>query len=184
MAVNGSFFPPVVIGDTTYEFHHLDPFTMRFESKSAKRTLRVNVRFSNHCFTYSTTGVVINDDHHLLRDHMNRERIFCPIRYKLSQKLPSIVHSLNNSACKVHETASRRNFNYSLQIDDPEGPYHLFFEITKTTGHAAKMQDLNIFIESAYHEDPSGNPPNLLGRIGFHVLCTNVFLGKPISTKR
>ncbi len=64
------------------------------------------------------------------------------------------------------------------------GPYHLFFEISKTVGDATKMQDLDLFVESAYHEDPIGKTPILLGKIGFHVLCTNVYLRKPISTKR
>lgn len=177
------FFSPLEIEGETYEFSHLDPFTMRFDSKNANRTLRINVRFSNHCFSYSQTDEALAPPTHLL-DHNGRSRIFCPIRYRLSLELPKIVRSLNNPKCKVHQTAAERNFNYSLQIDDPQGPYHLFFEVSKATGKSATMQDVNMFVESAYHEDPIGKSPVLLGRIGFHVLCTNVYLNKPVSTKR
>ncbi|ELV7510824.1 TPA: hypothetical protein P2Q98_004519 [Aeromonas veronii] len=184
MQPNEPFFPPLVIEGVTYEFSHLDPFTMRFVSNSAHRQLRVNVRFSNHCFSYSPIDGQERPAPLMLFDHNDRERIFCPTRYRLSLSLPDIVRSLNNPKCKVYQTAARRNFNYSLQVDDPKGPYHLFFEISKSTGQAAQMQDLNMFVESAYHEEPIGKSPDLLGKIGFHVLCTNVYLRKPVATKR
>lgn len=125
MQPNEPFFPPLVIEGVTYEFSHLDPFTMRFVSNSANRQLRVNVRFSNHCFSYSPIDGQERQAPLMLFDHNNRERIFCPTRYRLSLSLPDIVRSLNNSKCKVYQTAARRNFNYSLQVDDPKGPYHL-----------------------------------------------------------
>lgn len=157
---------------------------MRFESKTAKRKLRVNVRFSNHCFSHSPVVGTTYPDDFKLHDHNKRARIFCPIRYRLSLDLPTIVLSLNDPACKVYQTAARRNFNYSLEIQDPKGPYHLFFEISKTVGKAAGMQDLSLFLESAYPEDAERGKPDLLGRIGFHTLCTNVFLRKPVATRR
>ncbi len=179
-----AFFPKLIIDGISYEFQHLDPFTMRFESKIANRQLRVNVRFSNHCFSHGPVDGFAYPDHLMLRDHGDRSRIFCPTRYRLSFDLPAIVRSMNNPQCKVFQTAARRNFNYSLEVQDPKGPYHLFFEISRAKGSVAKMQDLNLFIESAYYEEPVGNIPARLGRIGFQVLCTNVFLGKPVSTKR
>ncbi|ORJ64421.1 hypothetical protein B5717_22980 [Aeromonas hydrophila] len=178
------FFPPLVIDGTTYQFSHLEPFTMRFVSKAAGRTLRVNVRFSNHCFSHSPEDGATYPSQLMLQDHNDKARVFCSIRYRLSVDLPAIVRSLNNPACKVYQTAARRNFNYSLEVSDPKGPYHLFFEVARTKGNDAKMQDLSLFVESAYHEDPLGEGPALLGRIGFHVLCTNVFMGKPVSTRR
>lgn len=178
------FFPPLVLDGTPYTFSHLEPFTMRFDSNQAKRKLRINVRFSNHCFSFSPEGGAFYLESFKLNDHNGRERIFCPIRHNLSLGLPSIVRSLNNPECKVRQTAARRNFNYSLEIDDPKGPYHLFFEVSKTVGASARMQDLNFFLESAYPEDPVLGKPDLLGRIKFHTLCTNVFLNKSVSTRR
>ncbi|MNQ75262.1 hypothetical protein D3C85_900480 [compost metagenome] len=179
-----SFFPMLVLEGTIYEFNHLDPFTMRFDSNAAKRQLRVNVRFSNHCFSHAPVEGMVYPMQRMLQDHNKRERVFCPIRYRLSVDLPAIVRSLNNPGCKVYQTAARRNFNYSVVVQDPTGPYHLFFEVSKSRGDAAKMQELTLFVESAYHEEPLGKGPALLGRIGFHMLCSNVFLGKPIATKR
>lgn len=184
MQLNEPFFPPLCIDGVTYDFLHLEPFTMRFTSERANRQLRINVRFSNHCFSYSPTNEEERKAPYQLFDHNEKERVFCPVRYKLSLKLPNIVRSLNNQRCKVYQTAAKRNFNYSLQVDDPKGPYHLFFEVSKATGKSSQMQDVNMFVESAYHEEPIGNSPNLLGKIGFHVLCTNIYLKKPVSTKR
>jgi hypothetical protein len=178
------FFSPLSIGGQIFDFRHLDPFTMSFNSQMASKDLRVNVRFSNHCFTHSPLDHAVYPPEIILTDHSNRERIFCQTRYQLSHMLGAVVRGLNNPQCKVHQTASKRNFNYSLQIDNPKGPYHLFFEVSKTTGQASSMQDLNLFVESAYPEMPIGEPPALLGRIGFQLLCSKVFLKQPISTKR
>lgn len=157
---------------------------MRFDSLSAKRRLRINVKFSNHCFSHKKQENTDYPKEKELLDHGGRSRIFCPIRYQLSLALPQIVRSLNNPKCKVYETASRRNFNYSIEVDDPKGPYHLFFEVSKARGELAKMQDITLFVESAYHEDPEQTPPILIGRIGFQVLCSNIYLGKKVSTRR
>ena len=157
---------------------------MSFHSKAANKVLRVNVRFSNHCFSFKPDPAVSYDPELLLLDHANRERVFCPIRYQLSFDLPSIVRSLNNPQCKVYETSARRNYTYSLKIENPKGPYHLFFELSRDNTARGKQQDLNLFIESAYHEDPLKGSPATIGKIGFHVLCTNVDLRKPVATKR
>ena len=178
------FFPPLNILGELYEFKHLEPFTMHFRSQKAARDLRVNVRFSNHCFTHSPKQDEVYEDDLILQDHSGKERVFCPIRYRLSHSLEGLVKGLNNPRCKVYETATRRNYNYSIEIEDPTGPYHLFFGISKAAGEKKKMQDINLFVESAYPEMPIGEPPKLLGRIGFQLLCTNVYLNKPTSTKR
>lgn len=184
MSSTAPFFSPLSIGDQTYDFRHLDPFTMSFYSQMVSKDLRVNVRFSNHCFTHSPLEQAIYSPEFILTDHSSRIRIFCPTRYRLSHMLGEIVRGLNNPQCKVYQTASRRNFNYSLQIENPQGPYHLFFEVSKTTGAASSMQELDLFVESAYPEMPIGDSPALVGRIGFQLLCSKVFLRQPISTKR
>lgn len=179
---DNNYFAPIEIGAETYTFEHLNPFTMRFSSISARRTLRVNITFSNHCFSFSPAEGGVYDDELKLVDHGNRPRIFCPIRYRLSKRVPEIVRSLNNDRCYVWETKTTRNFNYSIEIDDPEGPYHLFMKVTRSTN--LKQQEVSVFIESAYHEDPEKGPPDLLGRMKFHTLCSNVYLCKKTSTKR
>lgn len=184
MSNTAPFFTPLSLNGQIYDFQHLEPFTMSFHSQMASRNLRVNVRFSNHCFTHSPLDNTVYAPETILIDHGQRNRIFCPTRYQLSHMLGAVVRGLNNPQCKVHQTSSKRNFNYSLQIDDPQGPYHLFFEVSKTTGAASRMQDLDLFVESAYPEMPIGDAPALLGRIGFQLLCSKVFLKQAISTKR
>lgn len=184
MSNTAPFFAPLSINSQIYDFQHLEPFTMSFNSQMASRNLRVNVRFSNHCFTHSPLDNTVYAPETILVDHSNRDRIFCPTRYQLSHMLGGVVRGLNNPQCKVHQTAARRNFSYSLQISNPQGPYHLFFEISKVTGAASSMQDLYLFVESAYPEMPVGNSPDLLGKIGFQLLCSKVFLRQPVATKR
>jgi hypothetical protein len=71
-----------------------------------------------------------------------------------------------------------------MRIEDPVGPYHVFLEVRRTGAEHKHMQDLNIVIESAYHEDPNEGPPNVLGRMNFYVLCGKIFANKPVATKR
>jgi hypothetical protein len=56
--------------------------------------------------------------------------------------------------------------------------------VRRTGAEHKHMQDLNIVIESAYHEDPNEGPPNVLGRMNFYVLCGKIFANKPVATKR
>jgi hypothetical protein len=151
---------------------------MSFDSNNANKKLVINVVFTNHCFTRSYKhGEPINGMR-LFDISTKRPRIFCPIRYRLSTELPRMIRDMNNGTVKVRETIARRNFVHSLKIEDPSGPYHIFIDVKKENG---KVYDLKMFIESAYHED---TPPRTLGRIGFHILCTNKYLNKKTSTKR
>lgn len=45
------YFPAITVNGQTYDLAHLDPLTLQVQSEMAKKTLRVGVRFSNHCFT-------------------------------------------------------------------------------------------------------------------------------------
>jgi len=44
--------------------------------------------------------------------------------------------------------------------------------------------DLKLIVESAYHEKEGYNPPSLLARMGFQLLCGKVYLGESVATKR
>lgn len=176
-----TYFKPVLSNNTTYDLSHLEPFSIAFYSLNAKKTLSIHVTFSTHCFSESLSDNP-NSEHVVIDNTKDKERVFCPIRYELSKTLPNLIKSLNEESVKVWETAARRNWCYTIQIDDPKGPYHLFFEVRKNQKNPRKKQDINIVVESAYHE--TKEPPILIGRIGFQILCTNVYLGKKTSTKR
>lgn len=179
-----NYFPSLDISGVTYDFEHLNPFVMIVKSDMAKRNLRVHVRFTNHCFSKGYDKFSHPEGEVVILDHSGKERTFCPIRYRLSLSLPGIINKLCDPIEKVFQTAARRNWAYSLTIDDPSGPYHLFFEIRRVSANERHLQDLNVVIESAYHEERGYGPPALLGRIGFVTLCGQVFCGKKLTTKR
>ncbi|MBC8679354.1 hypothetical protein [Staphylococcus pseudintermedius] len=179
-----NYFPDLVISEVNYDFSHLDPFIMMVKSDMAKKELKVHVRFTNHCFTRGYEAFSHPEGEPVIPDHSGNERTFCPIRYRLSLSLPSIINGLVNPQEKVFQTAARRNWAYSITIDDPAGPYHLFFEIRRASRDERHLQDLNVVVESAYHEEKGYGPPDLLGRIGFVALCGRVYCRKPLATKR
>jgi len=174
-----AYFPALTIGTLTYTFDHLKPFTFSFNSQLAKRELSIHVTFSTHCFStaYAEERHPAGEP---VIDSGARARTFCSVRYRLSLGLPGIVSSLNQPHIKVWQTAAQRNWAYSLKIDDPAGPYHVFFEVRRAPPH--KPQDLNLVVESAYHETES--PPKLFGRMGFMLLCSKIYLRQPVATKR
>lgn len=181
--VEQQYFPELVIDGQLVDLSHLEPFTFVFHSLLAKRDLRVHVTFSNHCFSHSYDPAIHPVDEKVMGAKSPRPRVFCPTRYRLSQQLPELVRGLNHPKVKVWETSRERNWCYSIKIDDPEGPYHVFFEVRRATKEKRQWQDLNMVIESAYHQDQDEGP-DLKGSMAFVLLCGKVYLGKPTSTKR
>lgn len=177
------YFPELVIAGQHIDLSHLDPFTFVINSKQAKRDLRVHVTFSNHCFSrcYDEARHPVGEP--VIDARSARPRTFCPIRYRLSQRVPELIRTLNHPKTKVWETTSERNWCYSITIDDPEGPYHVFFEIRRASRDRRQWQDLHLVVESAYHQDEKDGP-KLKGSMAFILLCGKVYLGEPTSTKR
>ncbi|SFL31577.1 hypothetical protein [Pseudomonas sp. NFACC46-3] len=175
-----AYFPRLTIGGQTYDFAHLEPFTFTVQSDLVGRKLSVHVTFSSHCFSRAYDEALHPSGEQIIFDHAGRPRTFCSIRYRLSLMLPTVIQGLNHHQAKVRETAAQRNWAYSITIADPNGPYHVFFEIRRAA--AGKPQDLNLIIESAYHQ--TDKPPRLLGRMGFILLCGKIHMRQPTSTKR
>ncbi|CAI3808406.1 hypothetical protein GLGCALEP_05162 [Pseudomonas sp. MM221] len=177
------YFPPLVVANERIDLSHLSPFTLLVESRLAKRKLRVHVTFSNHCFSRSYTQASPPECQVIIDQSAPRLRAFCPIRFRLSRQLPQLIKTLNHPQAKVLETSTERNWCYSITIDDPEGPYHVFFEIRRASKQRRQWQDLQLVVESAYHQSDKA-APNLKGVVGFVLLCGKVYLGKAVSTKR
>lgn len=175
-----AYFPPLTIGGQTYDFAHLEPFTFRFFSELAKRELSVHVTFSTHCFSKGYDEITHTEGERIILDGAGTWRSFCAIRYRLSLVLPQVIQGLNHPQVKVSQTAAIRNWAYSMTIQDPAGPYHVFFEVRRAGGD--KPQDLNLVVESAYHQTEAA--PRLLGKMGFMLLCGKIYLRLPTATKR
>lgn len=174
-----AYFPALTIGASTYTFGHLEPFTFSFQSQLAKRELSIHVTFSNHCFSKAYSPQLHPEGEPII-DCGARSRTFCATRYRLSLQLPVVVSSLNTPHVKVWQTAAQRNWVFTIRVEDPAGPYHLFFEIRRASG--GKPQDLNLIVESAYHQTVAA--PKVHGKMGFLLLCSKVFLRQPVATKR
>nr|WP_274383244.1 hypothetical protein [Cupriavidus gilardii] len=160
----------------------MEPFSLEVERNLAKKRLRIHVTFSNHCFTKRYLDEALEPEHPIFDGTTARPRMFCPVRYRLSHKLPGVIKGLNHPKAKVWQTSSRRNLAYSMAVEDPKGPYHVFFEVRRPAPHRRPSQDLNLTVESAYHQTERG--PVLLGSVGFVLLCGKVYLGHPVATKR
>lgn len=176
------YFQPLVIGEQVFDLGHLEPFSLEIDSKLAKKLLRVHVTFTNHCFTKGYAPETHPAGEPIIDQDKPRPRTFCPIRYRLSHKLRAVIEQLAHPKATVWQTSTRRNWAYSMTIDDPSGPYHVFFEIRRASAQQRQWQDLNLVVESAYHE--TEGPPALVGSMGFLLLCGKVYLGQPTATKR
>lgn len=182
MTARKPFFDPVSGPGGTYGLNHLDPFKFLVHSEHAKKSLRVDVRFSNHCFTRSYTAESHPEGIPILYDAGGRKRSFCHNRYQLSLNLPAVVATLQNPTIAVWQTATQRNWAYSIPIEEATGTYHVFFELRRAPVEQRTWQDLSMVVESAYPEEGEG--PNLLGRMAFGLLCGRLYRGEPVATRR
>lgn len=182
--VKKPFFSPITLGGEIIGFDHLDPFQISVPSELVRRQLTVDIKFTNHCFSYGDEDTSVEEGE--LYDHNNKRRLFCPKRYQLSLELPNILRNMNHPRVKVWQTSARRNWTHVIQIDEPalpyEGPYYIFFELRKA--RRDERDDLKLIVESAYHAGEGYASPRLVGRIGFHLLCGKTYLRQRLSTKR
>jgi hypothetical protein len=147
---------------------HLEPVVL--VCPLAERELRVNVRYSMHCFTIKFDAAQHSQQSKLLDAHQ-QPRCFDEDRYALSRQLPGMVQSLPTSKVRQSYMHGQRNFVHfvSHQI----GVYQMFFSLRRanSAGH-----ELDMFIESAYVADA---PSAGRGTMRFHVLADKVRSGKP-----
>lgn len=177
------YHPPLTIAGRTYAFPHLEPFQMAVASQKVGRLLRIHVRFTNHCFSVAFDAAAYPPGTNTFFDSGSRLRVFCPVRYGLSQQLPAVVQQLSHPAAKVRQTAQRRNWLHSAQVIGPTGPYLIFFEIRRTSRNEGHLQDLNLVVESAYLQG-ARPPPALLGSMNFVLLAGKTYMGESIATRR
>ncbi|WP_301154440.1 hypothetical protein [Metapseudomonas otitidis] len=178
------YFEPLVIQDQTYCLNHLNPFQLVLPSERARKDLRIHVRFTNHAFTSAYDAAAHDPAYPIIMDHGGRPRSFCELRYTLSHTLPGVISGFTHPATKVHQTAAQRNWAHVTQIETPKGPYYVFFELRRARKEDRHLQDLHLVVESAYPQDPSMPVPQLSGRMAFGLLCSKVYAGEPVSTRR
>lgn len=168
----------LVVNGQAVGFAHLEPFHLALFVEKISRSMTVDVRFSNHCFSEGFDPLVHPVSLKLL-DHGGRERAFCNIRYLLSARLPDMVRSLPDAA--VWLTKREHNYVYFIMIEDGSGQYPMFFNLRRP---ASSTCDLSMFVESAYMMDLEQMRSVLASaqKIRFPVLCAKVFRGERIRS--
>lgn len=184
--VSGIAWESITIGGVCYDLSHLHPYrwevvipgkeaTDKAPAVSEKRLI-VNVSFGLHCFARSPVeGEPVPDDG-WYSDSRER-RVFCLLRWELSQQLPEIIATLPERRC-LH--TGREEF-VTLEVPH-EGrmlEYAVFFTVTKAK--KAEGADLNLFVNSAHerHNKLAYNKP-----IKFHFILLNRHQGKQIKVPR
>ena len=178
------YHPSLVVRDTLYTFEHLEPLELTVTSFLANKDLVINVRFSNHCFTEAYSPRHGSTAEGVIEDQGGVLRIFCPIRNEQAKNLASIIREWTNPKAKVWESKTERNWVFMMEIDDPAGPYYIFFKLSRSSVEDRHLQDLNLFVESAYPKDPLREPPKVHGKMAFVTLCGKIFLNKNTKTAR
>jgi len=179
------YHPSLRLRGQVIDLAHLDPFVFEAASTKVPRPLRINVRFTNHCFSETFDPARHPADAPVILDG-RRRRIFCPERYELSHHLPDLIRGLAHPGARVHQTAARRNWMYAatVELSAAGTRYQIFFELRRATPERRRLQDLDLVVESAYPADPDRPSPNVLGRVSFLLLAGSLYAGKPVTTRR
>ncbi|WP_234456103.1 hypothetical protein [Stenotrophomonas sp. S41] len=90
--------------------------------------------------------------------------------------LPDLIRSLPTK--KVILAAHETTWVHSLTIEDPDGPYHLFLTIKRSAREKRTWQDVDVIVESAYHQ--TRDAPITTGSWRpFVIVCAEAYLGQP-----
>lgn len=173
------YWSPLTIDGQAIDLSHLEPFKLSFESERLKRTLVVDITFTNHCFTdHFQAGV--HDPSWKIMDH-KRERVFCYTRHTMSLRLPDMIRGLPTA--KVTQSRQDRNYIYVVTLEDGAGNhYPMFFKIEK---ERSRLHDLKLVVESAYTCTAEDMKRKLEGgrSVAFAILCANLFENRQARPK-
>jgi hypothetical protein len=125
---------------------HLAPTMIACPCEPIGRSLAIRVTFANHCYTEKYDRGIHRPEQILLTEAPDRHRVFCPVRYGLSHRLPKLVASLPNR--KVHQTAQLRNYVYVVPLEVEGQHYEIYFMLQRASG--GETADLRLTVESAY----------------------------------
>jgi hypothetical protein len=139
-------------------------------------SISISVKFSHHCFTEAFDASRHDRQQIVLYERGGRARIFCPIRHKLSFRLPDIVKGLPDQ--RVYQTPQSRNYVYVVPTDISGQTYNIFFMLQRADGDL--FADLRMTVESAYPSDGSGTRSKRPNSIRFKVLAYKVLRREPV----
>ncbi|ARD10453.1 MULTISPECIES: hypothetical protein [Pseudomonas] len=174
---SGIAWRPIKIGDTTYELNHLHPhfWDIVIPGKDGKPdlSLKLNISYGLHCFARDRLPGESIEDGHWYQD--NREkRVFCPLRWELSKRLPDIIRTLGDRRC-MH-TGREEFVTVQVVHGGRSYDYAIFFTVTKAK--KAEGAQLNLFVNSAHERV---DPLRYTKPIKFKFILLNRYQGKQIK---
>lgn len=175
----GSYFPPLEVAGQTLAFDHLEPFVLEMATQSRPNGVKIDVRFSNHCFS-ETFVAALHDETAVPVWDGPRRRVFCPIRYGLSQALLHILKGLPTA--HVYQTPEANFLRIGVRNDGGAGDYRVFFRVKR--GADAGV-DLKLFVESAYSPEPAQALAIAhMSKVRFAVLIDKTLKGEKLKFHR
>jgi len=179
--VRKEYFHPVWVGGQRIDLSHLDPFSMTLHSERLNKALRIAVTFSTHCFSEAYGKIPHPSGDSVIDEDTKQPRTYCPIRYGLSKALPDVIRAMADKTITL--TAFKRNWVHTITVESPAGPYHVFVEIHRAGPDKRTWQDLELVVESAYHQ--TGKPPSVTGSPRpFMVVCAEVYAPPPTKPRK
>jgi hypothetical protein len=154
------------INNQSYDISHLGPITRQMDldlrGGCKKKNARLSFRFSCHCYSRGpAVGETIPDELRIPDGsaHKPRDRIFCEERYNYSLQLVQHLDTLIQTNGTVQRSRHLNFFATTLTLPSSEGqqltvPYYIFLDATKKQDENQPPR-LDIFVESAYTDDPN-----------------------------
>ena len=169
------YFPTLAIDDLPIDLSHLEPLSVVFPvQRLGGRTIAIDVKFTNHCFTIAFEPAR-HDAGHVVMDG-SRKRVFDRQRHELSRLLPAIIRELPGRS--VHITRPGRNYVYVAEIALGDLVYALFFHLKR----GGERHDLTLVVESAYPVADRNAVLRGTSKISFAVLCAKTFRGERVTS--
>lgn len=158
------------LGGVTYDLGHLAFRTFEWEielKNKQKKAIKVDVRFSCHCFSRKPKQKEVFDAAQVVMDHKG-VRLFDTLRYELSLGLPALIADLPSQ--KVFHTGYHNLVRVSLIDKYGEATKYYVFLALSRDGKRVKM-----VVESAYPDDLVEDKPKYDKPIRFLVALRNVY---------
>jgi hypothetical protein len=167
---------PIVHDGKEVLIDHLAPMTIVCPCAPIGRDLVIDVMFANHCYTEKFNSDVHELEQIILTEAGGRHRIFCPIRYELSLRLPELIKALPK--CRVHQTAQLRNYVYVVPLEIEDRPYEIYFMLQRAASDS--HADLRLTVESAYIDYDGSNIRKRPNKIRFVILAHKILTNQQI----
>lgn len=142
-------WPDFVVGDTTYDFSHLNEYT--FETVDSDGTTRtIIVSFEDHCFTRKPKGA--DDTAPVFPGCSRQDGRFCTERFELSKAIQAHIDAA--SKAKVWSTTSDHYAVVSIGQGDQSQEYGIVFSLDRVKGLAGVHLHMRIRTAHPRNEEP------------------------------